>query len=313
MKTEVNQLTKKMRRLINRDQKEYWTKQAEAIVEEKDCGKKWKIINNLMETKRESNTPLSHLIKPDGSMTSNLQEIVNQHAKRLANTHTPRRPAASEAEWMEEMKNDNQMNFSALCPMRPSEEDGDDIIEEAFHLNSLVDSINELKTKSAPGDDDVTNEQLKKIPNKVVLVIHRLFILLVNIGYFPRPWKRARIKMLPKPNRCVKDSSNYRPISLLSNMGKLFEKLIKKTVDKSTSVNQTIPELHSGFRRGRCTQETFVRMAEKIASTRRQKGITIALAVDIEKAFDKLDHSVVKYQLRRLNLSFYSLSRLMIS
>ena len=297
-----NKITKKVKQLIKRDKKQHLSAKAEKLINEKDARKKWKGLKEFLGSRNDSNTPLAHLKKKDGTMTQNIKEIVDQHAIRLEETHSPKEMNKKEEKWMNKMINDNETNSFFLRPQIPKKEDGDESVDEAFNMESLVDSIESLKSRAAPGDDDVTNEMLKNLPGRMIRILLETFKLCVNVGHFPDAWKRARIKMLPKPNRCVKDSANYRPISLLSCIGKLFEKLLKKIIDKSNSSNNTIPELHSGFRRKRCTQETFVRLSERIGATRKKKGVTVALALDIDKAFDRLSHHVVRYRLRRLPL-----------
>ena len=80
-------------------------------------------------------------------------------------------------------------------------------------------------------------------------------------------------------------------------MRKLFEKLIKKTLDLADRQFDIIPEIHSGFRVSRSTQENFVRFGETIAANRKRKKVTIAFLMDVEKALDVLDYNILKKRL----------------
>ena len=169
-------------------------------------------------------------------------------------------------------------------------------------MESLVNAIKSLKCGSAPGDDEISNEMIKNYPSRTINILHRVFILCIRIGHFPRPWKRAKIKMIAKPKKDASLSSNYRPISLLSNVGKLMEKLVKKTIDRADIKHNIISDLHSGFRRGRSTQESMVILAEEVSKARKCKQVVASVAIDVDKAFDRLNHSIVKYRIKNLPL-----------
>ena len=53
-----------------------------------------------------------------------------------------------------------------------------------------------------------------------------IFNAILSIRYFPKPWKLAQIKMLPKPGKDPQQTATYRPISLLPVLSKILEKII---------------------------------------------------------------------------------------
>ena len=67
----------------------------------------------------------------------------------------------------------------------------------SFTLDKIKNEINQLKTNSAAGDDNILNRLLKEIPDEAVEAIWRIFNLAVSVGYFPRQWIRARVQMVP--------------------------------------------------------------------------------------------------------------------
>ena len=252
-----------------------------------------------MERNKRSNAPLPHLKTKDNVITTTITKIVNTHAQRLKITHQPRPPAEDEKEWVEELKRDNEAASSLLTPQLPTPDTDDEMIESVVNIDTVINLIRESKSNSAPGDDGIDNATLKNLPKEILQPLVDIFDACIQVGYFPDVWKRAKIKMILKPGKQGDDSSNYRPISLLSCVGKLLERLIKKCIDITDNTKKIIPELHAGFRPQRSTQECFLRLSEKLAAARKTKKVAAAAFVDLEKCFDKLDHQVMRYRLRR--------------
>ena len=108
--------------------------------------------------------------------------------------------------------------------------------------------------------------------------------------------------MILKKNRDRKLSSNYRPISLLSCIGKCYVRLIKNALDAATTRLGTIPEIHSGFRKNRSTQENFLRLSEGIAESFKRKNVTVGAFLDLDKAFHRIHHDSLRVKLIRQHL-----------
>ena len=301
IKEELKSATAELKRLLDRDKRTNNEEQAAKIEKERDQGKKWKLMNEMMgRAGRTSNAPLNHLTKPNGVLTTNLEEILNTHAERLYETHKPGPPDPSMKEWNDEVKKEVEENEFLFSPLKKLEEEsGDERVAAHFTKERLKDEIRKLKKKTAPGDDGISNVFLQNIPEKAVDALFRIFNICMTSGYFPRAWKRARVRMALKKGRDRQHSKNYRPISLLSNVGKLFEKLIKGSLDEETNRIGFIPEVHSGFRAKRGTQENHLRLADAVSDAFKRKKIVVGAFIDIARAFDALHHDSLRVKMMR--------------
>ena len=298
LKTEMNRLTLEMRKLLERDKQDDYKWKTEEIGNTKSSAKKWQILNDLMEKKKD-NTPLTHLIKLDGQRTTSINDIVDTHATRLRNTHQPLPLTNKDKNWRKRMKTENDKDPFRLKPLKSETiEKDDNLIFDNVNIDFVENQIKRLKIRSAPGDDGIDNATLKNLPPSTLECLVEIFNICLQVGYFPSAWKRASVRMLLKPGRAASDSANYRPVSLLSCVGKLLERIVKAAIDASDRKFSIVPDIHAGFRKGRSTQECFLRLAEAAASAKKRKLVLVAAAIDVDKAFDRLDHDVIRYRLR---------------
>jgi hypothetical protein len=95
--------------------------------------------------------------------------------------------------------------------------------------------------KASPGDDAINNSLLKNLSRKAL-------VFLTYLSYFPTKWKHSKVIPIPKPNKDHSDPSNFRPISLLSAISKVFEKVILKQFNEFLSSRNLLPHHQFGFR-----------------------------------------------------------------
>ena len=301
IKRKLNRVTSEMRNCLKKDKLEHYKIQTENIKTTRDSGKKWKIFNSFLETNKRDNNPLTNLKTKEGLITSTTNQIVDTHALRLKETHQPRPPDPPDVPWMNSIKIDNVSHREIFEPLnRIKVEEGDDSIEDVVKLETVVDIIRKLKTNSAPGDDKVDNATVKQLPGLALEGLVDIFFICFQVGLYPDDWKRAKVRMLLKPGKPPDDSSSYRPISLLSCLGKILEKLIKLQLDQADKQFKLVPEIHAGFRPKRSTQECFLRLGETIGASKKKKKVVVGAFIDIDKAFDRLNHDVIKYRVRRI-------------
>ena len=126
-----------------------------------------------------------------------------------------------------------------------------------------------------------------------------IFNAILRIQYFPKPWKLAQIKMLPKPDKGPYQTASVRPISLLPVFSKILEKIIYDRIKPIIEIKKLIPDHQFGFRNKHSTIEQMHRLINEIVITLENKQYCAVLFVDIEKTFDKINHESLLQTIRK--------------
>jgi hypothetical protein len=117
-----------------------------------------------------------------------------------------------------------------------------------------------LKLRSAPGNDGITPMMLYHLSRKALTHLTQLFNHLLRLGYFPTNWKRAKVVPIPKPNKPGTDPNSYRPNSLLSTLGKLFERILAARLTSFVNRQHLLPHAQFGFRKKYSTVSQLARI-----------------------------------------------------
>ena len=168
--------------------------------------------------------------------------------------------------------------------------------EREITKDEVERALRETKVGKAAGMDGVRAEMLKKGGVTVLEWLVRLFNVCFMLSLVPVDWVCACIVPLFKGKGDVCECCNYRGISLLSVVGKVYGRvLINRIRDKTEMV---ISEVQGGFRRGRgCTDQVFV--VRQICEKYLAKGKDVYFAfMDLEKAYDRVDRDAMWNVLR---------------
>ena len=126
-----------------------------------------------------------------------------------------------------------------------------------------------------------------------------------SLSYFPKSWKIGKIVAIPKPGKDHSVPSNYRPISLLSNIGKIYEKiLLEKLIEHEDDLKIIIPQ-QFGFRNGHSTVQQVLRITEYASKNFNVNRSTGLVLLDIEKAFDSVWHDALIHKLYALQFPIH--------
>jgi retron-type reverse transcriptase len=163
--------------------------------------------------------------------------------------------------------------------------------------------IGTLKVKKAPGPDKIPNTALKLLPDKAVVALTAIINASLRFCHFPSRWKSANVIFIPKPGKDLLFPQNYRPISLLSNVGKVLEKVILTRLVRATNENHVLPDEQFGFRPKHSTADQLIHVTEFISQGINQKKSTGAIFLDVAKAFDTVWHDGLVYKLHTAGVS----------
>ena len=108
--------------------------------------------------------------------------------------------------------------------------------------------------------------------------------------------------MLIKPDKPPSQTTSYRPISLLSAIMKLFERVIEKRLRKHLEDNGFFRKYQSGFRKSKSTNGHLFRLSQTIMENFNWGEHVIAAFLDVEKAFDNFWHNGLRYKIYHLDL-----------
>jgi hypothetical protein len=98
-----------------------------------------------------------------------------------------------------------------------------------------------LGLKKAPGLDQITPKMMKELPKKGIVLLTYIFNRIIRMSYWPKQLKNWQIITIAKPGKDPTEVTSYRPISLISVLSEVFEKLILRRINKDLRPEKLIP------------------------------------------------------------------------
>ena len=160
-----------------------------------------------------------------------------------------------------------------------------------------------LKKGKAPGPDTIYNELLRL--GTTTLLFHylaKLFTSSIQPSYIPTAWKIASLWMLLKPDKLLSLTTCYRPISLISSIMKLFERVIEQRRRTNLENMGFLNKHQAGFRRAKSTDDHLFRLSQSIMESFNRGKHVVAVFLKVEKAFDNVWHNGLRYKIFQLDL-----------
>lgn len=173
----------------------------------------------------------------------------------------------------------------------------------SMHITSIDKLMAIIKTrnnKKSAGMDQIPNTIIRKLGKNFIATFATLLNQMYNIGYFPAAWKTAKITAIHKQGKIASDPNSYRPISLLPCLGKIYERILCEKLVSECDDKQTLPDDQFGFRSERSTVHPLVTLQKEIVTNFAAKTPTIAVTLDIQKAFDTTWTNGLIYKLKNV-------------
>ncbi|GFY09857.1 RNA-directed DNA polymerase from mobile element jockey [Trichonephila clavipes] len=130
----------------------------------------------------------------------------------------------------------------------------------------VLSYVQRLKPRKSPGLDQISNRMIKNLPLKFLLFFTLLINQLFKNNYFPNSWKTAVVIPILKPEKDSALPSNYRPISLLSCLSKVYEFVLLQRLNQHCTASNFIIPQQCGFRPKCSTVHQLLRVTELIHS-----------------------------------------------
>ena len=156
---------------------------------------------------------------------------------------------------------------------------------DAHEVNLIISSLNSDKST---GPNSLPTKILKLLKNDIST---HLADISFSSGVFPSILKIAKVIPVHK-NESKQFCSNYRPISLLSNINKIIEKIMYNRIYRFLDQNN-IYSLQFGFRQHYSTRYALLNLTEAIMKALDDGNFAWGIFVDLQKAFDTVDHSIL--------------------
>ena len=183
------------------------------------------------------------------------------------------------------------------------------IFLDPTHDTEIIELITDLVPKNSSGYDNLSNKLLKKLLPALVGPLTTIFNKSLVEGVFPEAMKKADVVPLYKA-KDHQESNNYRPISLLLTLSKLLEKIMYKRTYSFLESSGQIYKSQYGFRTAHSCENAICDLVSEIIKGKQDGMYTLAVFLDLSKAFDSLEHDVLlkklyKYGIRGVSFNWF--------
>ena len=115
----------------------------------------------------------------------------------------------------------------------------------------------------------------------------------IELGEFADKWKEALVKPLIKKKQLGTANSNYRPISNLSFISKIVEKVTLDQFNSQCDQHSLLPEYQSAYRKNHSCETSLVKLVNDILWNMELQLVTAIVILDLSTASDTVDHDLL--------------------
>lgn len=226
----------------------------------------WSVVYKMQCGKMKTEKVLSTIETEQGETKD-----MDKTFKKLCKKMFPKDNKEDDTEEHARMRNEAELESNGI---------EDDVVNEA----EVYTCLSEMKNGKAPGQDDIEVKLVKEAWNVIGGEITCIIGECIKRGMFPQDWKIGKLVILLKNGKPPSDVGSYRPITLLSVIGKVLEKMVVRKLRTWMSREQAISERQYGFVPGKGTSDALCELKRKVQMS--SKKYVAGVFVDIKGAFD---------------------------
>mgnify|MGYP001792074473 CR=1 FL=1 len=272
-----------------------------------DGRKFWQSVKPLFSDKNMSGNKI--MICKDEEIISNenkVAEIMNNHFINVTKElNLKPDPAVNENITLTEIfdKYENHKSVVSINVLH-------NIPENLFFFKEITTDelekvIKDLNIKKGSLSNCIPAKILKENSNTYILYLKKIINQSIESSTFPSKLKMAEVIPVYKKDDPL-EKENYRPISLLSHVSKIFERILFNQISKY--IEPYLSAFLTGFRKGHNTQHSLIKMIEQWKKLLDQGFHIGVIYMDLSKAFDVLKHDLLLAKLKAYGFSYNAIS-----
>ena len=290
---EYKAYSNKLNRIIHAAKKNCFSEQFE--MNKESIKNTWKLISQVTSTKKVNTQHTIKKLLRDNRIYVDKQSIcdqLNNHFINVGNDLADKLPKhdIDPSVYLDRTMTANSFMFRGICP------------------TEVYDEIMSLKIdKSAL---DIPRKCIKHAANHIYEALSMVFNQSLLQGIFPENFKVSKVTPIAKGGEET-DPYNYRPISTLSALTQIFEKLICKQLVNYLEKHAILYEFQFGFRKGHSTSQAIAEIADNLRNAIDNNLYSCGVFLDFSKAFDTVNHTILlkkmeRYGIRGVPLQFFA-------
>ena len=304
LRREYYQCRKNFDKKLRQLERQHFAKQRQHISELQTQNPKefWSEINKLGP--RKSKTNIDSVYTVNGNITYNSQEILRKWKSDFS-TLFNNSSGNYDDDFLSEIQRIT-LEWEAEYDQFRQNTDSSVNDDSAFELNRPITTeevrrcVTAAKMGRAVGIDNLPNEVLKS--DTLIPVLKTLFNACLEHGVVPTMWYKTIISPILKKDKDYRDPMNYRGISLMSTISKLFSSILNERVVSFLDTNEILCEEQNGFRKLRACIDHIYVLTTVIRNRKLQGKETFLCYVDFSKAFDSVNRDCLWFKLMNIGI-----------
>lgn len=242
-----------------------------------DSKKTWDVINEAINCNK-NNDNIDHILKDDVKIIDKMKiaNLFNEHFSKIGNKVAEKVPKTA-------------VNFKDFLP--PPQ-------EETFYLRAvttteLVSKVIHMNKKKSLDINDLSLALIQEVILPISKPLTFIFNLSISLSQFPNTLKVSKVIPIFKKSGDKNQLGNYRGISLINTFSKIFEKLVSDQLSLFFYRTNFFHENQFGFLKGKSTNQALLKIINFISEAINNNKISLAVFLDLQKAFDSLNHDIL--------------------
>jgi len=267
----------KLTSILREAEKKYYCNKLELY--KNDIKKTWKILNDITRRKGSRKSTQHNEFRSDGNVIRDNDQICKKFNEFFTNIGP---------NLAKEIVKEDDTNFSHYM----SNANNKTMFLNATSEDELLNVVSKFYNKTSCDYCGISMSVVKSVMKSIVQPLLHVCNISFSSGIFPNGMKTAKVIPLFKSgDRC--EFSNYRPVSILPQFSKILEKLFNIRLLSFLKCSDILSTNQFGFREGHSTTLALMDMVENITSSIDNGKAAAGVYIDLKKAFDTIDHSIL--------------------